>query len=446
VADAAGRLTRRALLGGLGTAALAALGGPRPGAAQEWAPHAAAGYGADTVVAWVGHALDLARTTRGVSPPVAARAFGYAGVALYEAVVPGMPEHRCAAGLLTGLAPAPPAGEPPYHWPTVAATALAGVLRALFPAAPAATRVAGTVLEATQLGRFQLAVPSEVFVRSVERGAGVAEHVLAWSATDGSQEAATRPTPFRPPVGPGLWVPTPPGFLPALLPYWGETRRFLSGLPGGCAGAPPVPFSVSARSDFRGEALRVYEATRRLTDEQRAVALFWSDDPGVTVTPPGHSLSILGQVLAQRGATLDVAAEAFLKVGVAVADAFTACWQTKYRLNLLRPVTYIQREVDPDWMPVLVTPPFPEHTSGHSVQSGAAAEVLTALFGKVAFTDRTHERRGLPPRHFSSFWQAAREAAISRLYGGIHFVGAIVAGLDQGRCIGQAVNALRLRR
>jgi hypothetical protein len=357
-----------------------------------------------------------------------------------------MPEHRSAAGALTDLTPPPPAGGGPYHWPTVAATALAGVLRALFPGAPAAMRVAGTVLEATQLARFQAAAPLEIFARSVERGASVAEHVLAWSRADGSQDAMTSRPPGRPPDGPGLWVPTPPGFLPALLPAWGETRRFVSVPAAGCAGGPPVPFSVATRSDFRAEALRVYETTRRLTDEQRAVALFWSDDPGQTVMPPGHSVAILGQVLAQRSATLDVAAEAYLKVGIAVADAFVACWRTKYQVNLLRPVTYIQREIDRDWMPILVTPPFPEHTSGHSVQSAATAEVLTTLFGRVAFTDRTHERRGLAPRSFGSFWHAAREAAISRLYGGIHFLAAIVAGLDQGRCVGRAVNGLRLRR
>jgi hypothetical protein len=208
---------------------------------------------------------------------------------------------------------------------------------------------------------------------------------------------------------------------------------------------PPVPYSTVGRSDFHAEALRVYHTVTRLSPEQQAIALFWSDDPGQTVTPPGHCVSILTQVLRDAAAPLDVAAEAYAKVGIAVTDAFIDCWRTKYRVNLLRPVTYIRSEIDPDWTPPLVTPPFPEHTSGHSVQSAAVAEVLTDLFGRVAFTDRTHEDRGLPPRAFTSFWHAAREAAISRLYGGIHVLGAIVAGLDQGRCIGRAVNALRTR-
>ena len=184
-----------------------------------------------------------------------------------------------------------------------------------------------------------------------------------------------------------------------------------------------------------------------LTDEQRAIALFWADDLGATATPPGHSISLTTQVLSQLAARLDIAAETYAKVGIAVADAFIRCWDTKYRYNLLRPVTYIQRLIDADWLPLLVTPPFPEYTSGHSAQSGAAAEVLTDLFGPdFAFVDHTHDSRGLPARAFRSFFQAADEAAISRLYGGIHFRPAIERGLDQGRCVGRAVNDPRFRR
>jgi hypothetical protein len=148
-------------------------------------------------------------------------------------------------------------------------------------------------------------------------------------------------------------------------------------------------------------------------------------------------------VLRRRDASLARAAEVYAKVGIAVCDAFIACWYQKYVYNLLRPVTYIRRLVDPTWLPVLVTPPFPEYTSGHSVQSGAAFQVLTDLFGQsYAFVDHTHDDRGFAPRSFGSFLEAAEEAAISRLYGGIHFRSAIVNGVTQGRCIGTAVTAL----
>jgi membrane-associated phospholipid phosphatase len=134
-------------------------------------------------------------------------------------------------------------------------------------------------------------------------------------------------------------------------------------------------------------------------------------------------------------------------VGIAVNDAFVACWNAKYRYNLLRPVTYIRRQIEPRWLPLLTTPPFPEYPSGHSVQSGAAFAVLTDLFGTdYAFDDHTRDDRGLPTRHFTSFAAAAEEAAISRLYGGIHFRPAIALGVAQGRCIGNQVNTIQLRR
>ena len=179
-----------------------------------------------------------------------------------------------------------------------------------------------------------------------------------------------------------------------------------------------------------------------LSPEQEAIARFWSDDPGATPTPPGHWISILTQVVRALDLPLDRAAEAYALVGIAVADAFISCWNAKYRDNVLRPVTYIRRLIDPDWTPLLITPPFPEYTSGHSVQSAAAAHVLSKLFGRLAFTDRTHERRGLAPRSFGSFMEAAREAAISRLYGGIHFRAACERGFDQAICIGKLATSI----
>jgi membrane-associated phospholipid phosphatase len=151
-------------------------------------------------------------------------------------------------------------------------------------------------------------------------------------------------------------------------------------------------------------------------------------------------------VVRAEGASLAAAAEAYAKVGIAVCDAFIACWHQKYVYNLLRPVTYIQRLIDPSWTPLLTTPPFPEYASGHSVQSGAAFEVLTDLFGdRYAFSDHTHDARGLAARSFASFHHAAQEAASSRLYGGIHFPAAILNGVTQGRCVGSAVRAMPFR-
>jgi hypothetical protein len=192
--------------------------------------------------------------------------------------------------------------------------------------------------------------------------------------------------------------------------------------------------------------LEVYEVSQALTDEQIIIARFWADDPGQTATPPGHSISILTQILQQEEASLALAAEAYARLGMAVADSFIGCWYTKYVYDLIRPVTHIQQNYEDGWMPVVNTPPFPEYTSGHSVQTAAAATVLTSLFGdEYEFTDHTHDALNLEPRTFTSFTLMAEEAAISRLYGGIHYRAAIEVGVEQGKCIGEQVNAVQFK-
>jgi hypothetical protein len=438
-------LSRRALLQRAAASAvgLFAIGATRSAPASAVAWPGASAYHAEVPIAWFDLALGLVRTTPGFSPPVAARAFGYAGVALYEAVAPGVTGRRSFAGVLNGLMRAPGPTDSAYHWPTVANSALATILRLLFPTTSSANIAAIDELEVRFAREAQATLPFGIYKRSIARGAEVARHVFDWSTTDGGHEAFRNNFPaYTPPSGPGLWVPTPPGVLPALQPYWGANRPFVPGSGESCSPGPPPSFSESVGSAFYVEARECYRVTSNLTPEQKAIARFWSDDPGQTATPPGHSLSILTQVVRELNLSLDRAADAYARVGVAVADSFVACWRTKFQYNLLRPVTYIRSVIDPSWTSLLVTPPFPEYTSGHSVQTAAAAQVLTSLFGQLAFTDHTHNTRGLPPRAFSSFAAAAEEAAISRLYGGIHFRAAIERGLEQGACIGEQVAAL----
>ncbi len=164
-------------------------------------------------------------------------------------------------------------------------------------------------------------------------------------------------------------------------------------------------------------------------------------------TPPGHWISIAMQLLDADGADVERRTDVLARVGIVLADAFIACWHTKYEYDLLRPVTYIRRLIDPKWESLMITPPFPEYPSGHSTQSSAAAAVMTAVFGgNRAFDDATHVADGLPARHYANFEAAAEEAALSRLYGGIHFRSAIARGLEQGRCVAAATNRLVTRR
>jgi hypothetical protein len=419
-----------------GASALWMLGAPARAAARF---PGAAEYGAEVATAWFDRALALVRTTPGYSPPVASRALGYTGITLYEALLPGMPGFRSL-----GVPGVPSTGRnAAYDWSAVANAALASILRALFPTAPATELAAVDALEAGLVPSG----PSGVLERSAARGRETATAVFEWSRSDGGHEGYLRNfPPYTAPVGPGLWVPTPPAFLPALQPFWGGNRCFAIAAGASCPPGDHPAYSANSASAFYAEAIEAYDAVNDLTPEQEAIALFWSDDPGATATPPGHSISITTHVLRAEGASLAVAAEAYAKVGCAVADAFIACWHQKYVYNLLRPVTYIRQLIDENWSTLLMTPPFPEYPSGHSVQSGAAFQVLTDLFGDgYAFTDHTHDARGLAPRSFGSFYEAADEAAISRLYGGIHFRAAIDNGVEQGKCIGRAVSALPLR-
>ncbi len=406
----------------------AALGLPPSATAHGERRRPAHAYSADVPAAWFDLTLDLVRTTPGFSPPVASRAFGYAGVALQKAIAPGRRRHHDGRS---------------YHWPLVANSALASILRNLFPTTSSASLAAIDALEERFAADARAMLPRGVYRRSTERGVWVAARVFDWSTSDGGHEGYLRNfPPYTPLVGPGLWVPTPPAFMSALQPTWGKNRPFVRRWGRECDPGPPPRYSEEEGSHFLREGEEVYLAVNNRTPEQEAIARFWSDDPGQTPTPPGHWISILTQIVRQREIPLDRAAQAYAAVGVAVSDAFISCWRTKYRYNLLRPVTYIRNVIDPAWTPLLTTPPFPEYTSGHSVQSAAAARVLTDLFGRVSFTDRTHEARGLPARSFESCKDAAEEAAESRLLGGIHFRSAIERGLEQGECVGRQVSAL----
>jgi hypothetical protein len=203
-------------------------------------------------------------------------------------------------------------------------------------------------------------------------------------------------------------------------------------------------FSTDPASNFHAAGLEVYNVGLDLTDEQKTIADYWSDGAGATGTPPGHWIAIVSQIARNDDLSLAAAAEAYARVGMAVHDAFIACWKPKYSYNLQRPVTYINDNIGAGWLPYIVTPGFPSYTSGHSTQSGAAARVLTGMFGSKSFTDTTHTDHSLvppqEPRTFDSFDEAAAEAAISRLYGGIHFSFDNDDGLASGQCIGQAIH------
>jgi PAP2 superfamily. len=203
----------------------------------------------------------------------------------------------------------------------------------------------------------------------------------------------------------------------------------------------------------------VFETSNGLTDEQRAIASFWDCNPYVMhvqghamfatkkISPGGHWMGIVGIAARKTNADMMKSAEAYARTSIALADGFISAWSEKYRSNAVRPETVINAYLSDQWEPLLQTPPFPEYPSAHSVISNAAATVLTDEFGDAfAFNDDSEKEYGLPARSFPSFKAAAAEAAISRMYGGIHYRRAVEEGSVQGRMIGRMmVDRLRTR-
>ncbi len=401
-------------------------------------------YDSEVVTAWFNLFLDITKTER-LSPPVASRAFAYQGVALYEAVVPGLGTHQSLAGQLNGLESVPqPTHGAAYHWPSVANAALATIARQLYAETTPASLELIDNLEASFADEFEPEVGQTVFERSAAHGEAVGNAIYNWAFADGYLQANN--CSYIPPQGTGLWVPTPPAFAPALQPCWGQLRNFVLEQPSTCEPLPPPPFDdANPQAPFYKDMKEVYDVGNGLTQSQRDIALFWADGAG-TITPPGHWISILNQLTTEEEWKLDVTCEAYARLGIAVGEAFISCWRTKYIHNLLRPITCIRNVLNPAWSPLIGTPPFPEFPSGHSTQSGAAAQVLTDMFGHMSFVDHTHDATGFTPRSFSSFFEAAAEARDSRLYGGIHYRFGNEGGFVSGICIGQKVSALEFER
>jgi membrane-associated phospholipid phosphatase len=219
-------------------------------------------------------------------------------------------------------------------------------------------------------------------------------------------------------------------------PYWGTVRPFVLRTWGECAIDDPPGYAIDSASTLYKDADLVRTTGVGLTPEQKAIALYWADNAGESGTPVGHWLSIASQMVSERKLTSAAAARLMVMTSVAQADAFIATWGYKYRYNLIRPRTYIRRITDPTWEPLIPTPPFPEYPSGHSTVSSAAATVIAAAIGDGAFDDSTGLTIGNPVRRFESFGAAAREAGLSRLYGGIHFTYGNVGGRGVGECVG----------
>lgn len=388
------------------------------------------------VAAWNEQALDAIRATA-TPPPRASRALAILHAAIHDAHNGIARDYR--QYLVTE-------NRPNANTSTSAAIATAAhdVLVTLFP-----TRAAQFADEqATQLAPVPIG-PSRT--SGLAWGQTVAAALLAARANDGSAAVVT----YIPGTGPGFWRPTPPAFAPALLPQWGDVAPFgVRPIETFVPKAPPALHTAKYAAEVAEvQSIGSSTSTTRTAD-QTQIARFWANGAG-TATPPGHWNQIARIIVAQAGLTVGEEARLLALLNMAMADAAVVSWNAKYEFNYWRPVTAIREAdtdgnpltvVDPSWTPLLVTPPFPEYTSGHSTFSGAAAAVLKGFFGtdNVAFTAESDDVPGVF-RSYPSFSAAAAESGMSRIYGGIHFMSGNRFGISSGTRVGNSVVKRLLR-
>ena len=371
-----------------------------------------------------------------LSPPDASRMYAYIATAIYEAQLPGNPDYLTLEGQLNGLDNLPrPEKDQVYDWTAVTIETIYYVQDEMLARYLPAGVKAINDLHAKQSEECAKVSPADVLERSKKYGRELADAIIAWSETDNYEQ--TRYMQYKSPSREGhpeYWEPTDFNAVP-LEPFWGTHRTFAITDAKQCDINMKFPFSTDTSSEFYKQVLEVYTVDKNLTEEQRTVAQFWSDDPGETATPPGHWMYIVGNFVQSENMNLSRAAELYCLTAVAMADACISVWYTKYRVDLVRPKTMINELFEKGWEPYVETPPFPGYASGHSGFSAAAATVMTALIGdNKSFIDSTHVSIGLVPRTFESFNKAAEEAAYSRMYGGIHYTCEILDASDQGKC------------
>lgn len=384
------------------------------------------------------------------SPPVASRIYAYPSIAAYEVAVHGDSTYQSLVGQLNELEtlPQPEEGKT-YCYPLASIHAFLTVGKELIFSVDSITSFQDEIY-----GEFQaLRMPKAVYQASIDYGDEMAQAIIAWAKNDKYNETRTYPK-FSVLDEPARWQPTPPDYMDGIEPHWREIRPFVIDSAQQFTPPPPTAYDLDEKSLFYEELMEVYTALDEDTEERLAIAEFWDCNPYVShhtghvmfatkkITPGGHWIGIAKLACEEKQTNFMQTLEAYTFTSIALADAFISCWDEKYRSNLIRPETVINRHLDEDWAPALQTPPFPEYTSGHSVISRAAAIALTSIFGEnFSFEDTTEEEYGLPMRSFTSFKNASEEAAVSRLYGGIHYRPAIDNGVKQGEEVGDFIVA-----
>lgn len=386
------------------------------------------------------------------SPPVASRIYAYSNIAAYEIIAQNNDNLISFSGSYKDFNPIPKADSlANINYRLAALIAQMEIAKHLI-----FSEIDITTYRDSLYGTWQ-EQNEENLTASRDYGMQVAEHIKTWINTDKYKETRTMPKFSVYSENPGRWQPTPPMYMDGIEPHWAKIRTFAIDSASQFRPNQHPEFSMEENSRFYNELMEVYNVRMEMEktgDESQEIkiARFWDCNPYVStqrghlmfatkkITPGGHWIGICKIASKQNNLNFENTVYTYTATSVAMADAFISCWEEKYNSELIRPETVINQYIDENWAPVLQTPPFPEYPSGHSVVSGAAATVLTQLFGdNFSYEDDTEVKYGLPVRSFTSFNHAANEAAFSRLYGGIHYRAAIEEGLEQGKRLGSFV-------
>ena len=414
----------------------------------------------EVATAWADLSTYITKTTPANSPTFASRCFGYIGLTMYESIVNGYPEYQSVAPELNGLGVLPePEKGLVYNWPLALNAGQAEIIRDIYIQTSDNNKSKIDSLEQGYEHAFRLTNKDSVADRSIAYGKKIARLIFEWSKTDGGHRGyltnfdkklvfKDKPGCWRPPLYAQSFSHFP------LHPHWGQNRTFLAA--DSAIEAPVcINYDTAKGSAYYAQFMEVYNKRKSLTQEEKEAAIWWSDDPDVTFTPPGHSYYLATIAVRKTRPALIKCAETYARVGMAVADAFRNCWKWKYQFYTERANTFVTQHIDQQWESFWPDPPFPAFPSGHAIQAAAATAVLTDLYGDhFAFTDSAHVGRkrdeirnaDFKARHFNSFWEVAEETANSRFYGGIHTLQDNARGLEKGKIIANNINQLNWKK
>ena len=380
------------------------------------------------------------------SPPVASRVYVYPNIAAYEVLAQGNAEMKSLSGAIKHL-PALMLDKANINYSLAAEFAFTTVAKKLI-----FSEYMITDFEEKEIKTWATLINNDDLLQaSVEYGRKAGAQIIDWMMKDNYVTVKTMQR-YELQEGLDKWRPTAPEYTNAIEPNWSKMRPLVLDSCTQIRPIPPVPYSEKKDSRFYKEAMHMYQTALKLDTTQKTIASFWDCNPNISypqghitvfvhkISPGGHWMKITGQACRNLALNELKTAEAYTLVTIGLFDGFISCWSEKYILSTIRPETYIQRLIDPKFKPFIQTPPFPEYPSGHSVISASASTILTELIPQpYSFTDSSEIYINLPARTFPSFKDAAREASISRFYGGIHFMPALDNGANQGNEVGKLI-------